>query len=135
MESVEEENISEHHITFHGHEEVDEDTFSYLMENWVQTNFRSNVIPVELFDESIEEEDLCIESNFQSSSIERLIQNACVGKYSDSCVQSIQNIINTELYEILRIASKVKDKKILSRMDIVRALEILGICIPQKIES
>ena len=130
-----EENISEHQIIFHGHEDVDEDIFSYLMENWVQSNFRTDIIPTNLFDNDTEPDKVCVKTKFQDPSIERLLQNACIGKYSDTCINSIQNIINMELLDILRIASKIRHKKILSRIDIINALKILGIFIPGKIES
>ena len=109
---------------------IDYDTFSYLMNNWVQSNFRSNVIPINLAEEDQESVSIVTNTRFQSPSIERLIQNACVGKFSESCNPRIQHIINKELYTILRIAEKVRTKRILSRIDIVNALKILGVNVP-----
>ena len=93
-----------------------------------------SIIPHELTEEvAVNSMQIFTETRLTRATVDKLLRASGTRKFTEGCRDSIRNIINLELYHIIRTSLRIKKKTVLTASDITNALCIMGFNYPKQL--
>jgi hypothetical protein len=103
-----------------------ENLLTGLIRHRIQTENNSALF--DMFDSQLEEAvPLCVTTEFQTPTYERLFHSVDIEQYADACCPVVRDIMINQIEHIMRIACVIRDDrnaKIITHSDIIGAIKI-----------